>query len=111
MKKFIASAGLVAVSTIGIQAAAPGLSPMETAKPWSISATLRGFYDDNNLTLPSSAEPEDTFGFELRPSAALNLLPTDQTVIRLAYIYSMRWYEARDEDSADHSHDLFASID
>src|SRR4026207_1166905 len=100
MKKFIASAGWVAVSTTGIQAAAPGLSPMETAKPWSISATLRGFYDDNNLALTSSADPEGRFGFEPRPSASLNLLPTDQTFIGLAYIYSMRWYEARDEDSA-----------
>lgn len=111
MKKFIASAGLVALSTTGIQAAAPGLSPMETAKPWSISATLRGFYDDNNLALPSSADPEGSFGFELRPSASLNLLPTDQTFIGLAYIYSMRWYEARDQDSADHSHDLTLKVD
>ena len=111
MKKLIASAGLVAVATTGIQAAAPGLSPMETAKPWSISATLRGFYDDNNLALPSSADPEGSFGFELRPSASLNLLPTDQTFIGLGYVYSMRWFEARDEDSADHSHDLTLKAD
>jgi hypothetical protein len=111
MKKIIASAGLVAVSTTGIQAAAPGLSPMETAKPWSISATLRGFYDDNNLTLPSSADPEGSFGFEVRPAASLNLLPTEQTFIGIGYIYSLRWFEARDEDSADHSHEFTVRAD
>jgi hypothetical protein len=111
MKKIIASAGLVAVSTASLQAAAPGLSPMETAKPWSISATLRGFYDDNNLTLPSSADPEGSFGFEVRPSASLNLLPSEQTFIGLGYIYSLRWFEARDEDSADHSHELTLRAD
>jgi hypothetical protein len=111
MKKIIASAGLVAVSTAGLQAAAPGLSPMETAKPWSISATLRGFYDDNNLTLPSSADPEGSFGFEVRPAASLNLLPTEQTFIGVGYIYSLRWYEAREEDSADHSHEFTVRAD
>lgn len=112
MKKIIASAGLVAVSTTGLQAAAPGLSAMETAKPWSISATLRGFYDDNNLGLPSSTgEIEDTFGFEVRPAAGLNLFPSEQTSVSLAYIYSMRWFEARDENSADHSHDFNVRAD
>lgn len=111
MKKIIASAGLVAVAASTVQAAAPGLSPMETAKPWSISATLRGFYDDNNLALPSSSDPEGSFGFELRPAASLNLLPTEQTFIGLGYIYSMRWFEARDEDSADHSHDFTVKAD
>ena len=61
MKKIIASAGLVAVSAAGLQAAAPGLSPMEAAKPWSISATLRGFYDDNYTAAHKSFE-DDSFG-------------------------------------------------
>jgi hypothetical protein len=105
MKKIIASAGLVAVSSAGIQAAAP-VSPMEAAKPWSISATLRAFYDDNNLSLPTSSDPEESFGFEARPAVGLNLYPSEQTYFGAAYIYSLRWYEARESNSADHSHDL-----
>ena len=75
MKKFIASAGLVAVGATGLHAAyAPGLSPLETSKPWSISATVRGFYDDNYATAPSSfTGKKDSYGIELSPSAAINI--------------------------------------
>src|SRR5687767_8043545 len=109
MKKIIASAGLVAVSTAGLQAAAPGLSPMESTKPWSISATLRGFYDDNYTAIHKDAE-EESFGIELRPAVALNI-PLDQTLLGASYVYSMRWYEARENNSADHTHEvtLFAN--
>jgi len=109
MKKIIASAGLVAVSTAGLQAAAPGLSPMESTKPWSISATLRGFYDDNYTAIHKSDE-EESFGIELRPAVALNI-PLDQTLLGASYVYSMRWYEARENNSADHTHEvtLFAN--
>jgi len=48
MNKLIVSASLVTLGATGLQAAyAPGLSPMETSKPWSVAATVRGFYDDN----------------------------------------------------------------
>ena len=48
MKKIIASASLAALSAASVQAAyAPGLSPQEKSKAWTISGTLRGFYDDN----------------------------------------------------------------
>jgi hypothetical protein len=109
MKKIIASAGLVAVSTAGLQAAAPGLSPMESSKPWSISATLRGFYDDN-YTAINNDEAEESFGVELRPAVAVNF-PLEQTLLGASYVYSMRWYEARENNSADHTHEvtLFAN--
>jgi hypothetical protein len=109
MKKIIASAGLVAVSTAGLQAAAPGLSPMESTKPWSISATLRGFYDDNYTAIHKNFE-EESWGVEVRPAVALNI-PLDQTLLGASYVYSMRWYEAREDNSADHSHEvtLFAN--
>jgi hypothetical protein len=109
MKKIIASAGLVAVSTAGLQAAAPGLSPMETAKPWSISATLRGFYDDNYTAIHKSAE-DDSFGIELRPAVGLNF-PFEQSFVGLSYVYSLRWYESRDGDSDDQSHEVTLKAD
>jgi predicted porin len=109
MKKIIASAGLVAVSAAGLQAAAPGLSPMESAKPWSISATLRGFYDDNYTAIHKSAE-DDSFGIELRPAVALNF-PFEQSFIGVGYVYSLRWYESRDDHETDHSHEFTLRAD
>ena len=109
MKKIIASAGLVAVSTAALQAAAPGLSPMEAAKPWSISATLRGFYDDNYVAAHKSVE-DDSFGFEIRPAASLNF-PMEQTFVGLGYVYSLRYYEAREDNSTDQSHEFTLKAD
>jgi len=103
MKKIIASAGVAALGAVSLQAAyAPGLSPVEKSKPWTISASLRGFYDDNYLT-QSKANERDSFGIELSPSLALNLA-LDQTLIGFSYQYSLRWYEDRSQNSADHSH-------
>lgn len=112
MKKIITSAGLVAMGAAGLQAAyAPNLSSIETSKPWAISATLRGFYDDNYNTISkSSGLKRDSFGFEVSPSASINL-PLDQTFIGASYTYSLRWYEDRKKNSADHSHQFNAKLD
>ena len=106
----------MAVSAASLQAAyAPDLTTMEKAKPWSVSASLRGFYDDNYTTTSSHSsvpglKPRDSFGFEVSPSASLNL-PLDQTFIGLSYIYSLRWYEDRTSDKADHSHQFNGKLD
>jgi hypothetical protein len=109
MKKIIASAGLVAVSAAGLQAAAPGLSPMEAAKPWSISATLRGFYDDNYTAAHKSFE-DDSFGIEVRPAVALNF-PFEQSFVGVGYVYSLRWFEGRPEEETDQSHEFTLRAD
>ncbi len=105
MKKMITSVGLVAFSAANLQAEqyapAPNLSSLQTTKPWSVAATLRGFYDDNYTT--ASVNKLDSFGFEVSPSAKVNwTLP--QTYIGLSYAYGMRFYEDRDNNRADHSH-------
>jgi hypothetical protein len=85
---------------------------MDTSKAWSVSASLRGFYDDNYLY--SAANERDTIGFEVSPSVRFNL-PLDQTFLGARYIYSARYYEDRgtdytgggvttDNDPWDHSH-------
>lgn len=79
-----------------------GLSKVQTSKPWSLSASLRGFYDDNITTVPS-AIAQESFGVEVAPAIGVNLL-RDQTYLGLGYEYRMRWYEDRDPDSTDHSH-------
>lgn len=107
MKKMITSVGLVAFGAANLQAQqyapAPELNSFQTTKPWSVSAALRGFYDDNYTTRPSGTGKRESFGFEVRPSVGLNwTLP--QTYIGLNYDYGMRYYEDREQDSADHTH-------
>lgn len=101
---------MVAISATGLQAQyAPGLSRMETTKPWSISASLRGFYDDNYFAQPKGLADE-SFGFELRPRVAFNL-PMEQTYIGGSYTYSMKYYEARANDHIDHTHEVDLKLD
>ncbi|MDX1952947.1 MAG: outer membrane beta-barrel protein [Verrucomicrobiota bacterium] len=103
MNKIITAAGLVALGAASLQpASAQGMGSTQTTKPWSVSATLRGFYDDNYTTSPKAVR-RDSFGFEVAPSIGLNIF-RDQTTIGLSYLYSMRYYEDRNEDTADHSH-------
>ncbi|HOW66670.1 MAG TPA: outer membrane beta-barrel protein [Candidatus Paceibacterota bacterium] len=106
MKKIITSASIIALGTVGLHAAyAPGLTTTEKSKFWSVSATLRGFYDDNYMTQPSGPAERDSFGVEVSPALTLNF-PMDQTLISAGYIMGMRWYEDRDEDSADWTHQV-----
>jgi len=113
MNKITTSAGIVALAAASVQAQnlAPATGSQEATKPWSISATLRGFYDDNYATAPDWRE-RDSFGFEVSPSASLNLI-RDQTALGLNYVYSMRWYEDRSDiglPSADHAHQFNAKL-
>src|SRR5437879_7202235 len=73
MKKIIASASLAAVGAASLHGAyAPGLSPQEKSKAWTISATVRGFYDDNP-TASIGADKQESWGLEISPSLAVNL--------------------------------------
>lgn len=112
MKKVIASAGMVAVGAAGLQGAnAPGLTRMETTKPWSISGSIRGFYDDNYNVLPSNdPRKSESFGFEFSPSAAFHI-PKDQTYFGGSYTYSMKYYEDRESDEIDQTHSVNLQLD
>jgi hypothetical protein len=104
MKNVMASAGLLALGAVGVESAhAQFLAGAE--KPWSVAGTLRGFYDDNYNTAPDGPNRRDSFGFELRPSAALNLA-NEQTSLTLSYVYSLRYFDDRTKNKADHSHDF-----
>lgn len=120
MKKILISTTLVALGATSLQAAsASGLSEIDKAKPWALSAALRGFYDDNYSTLPTHGAPvlpsgsldaRSSFGFEVSPSASLNL-PLEQTFIGLSYVYSLRYYEDRPIHKYDQSHQFNAKLD
>src|SRR5687768_14344144 len=119
MNKITTTAGLLALGAVSLKAQvyAPEAGSPQATKPWTVSATLRGFYDDNYSTSPDAttgfaAEKRESFGFEVSPSASVNMI-LDQTAFSLGYVYSLRWYEDRDElgfDEYDQSHQFNAKL-
>jgi hypothetical protein len=113
MKKFFVSVGLIAAGTAGLQGAyAPAWNSME-ASMWSVSGTLRGFYDDN-YTTASSGPNRGSFGFELSPQINLNV-PFQQTELGLRYNYGLYYYQEREnlagQNPFDQSHQLDLWVD
>jgi Putative beta-barrel porin 2 len=98
MKKLALSVGLIAAGASSLQAAdTSGMNSMQTSKIWSLSGTLRGFYDDNYNTAPDGTPSKrGSGGFELSPSFSLNL-PLDQTDLGLQYTYGLYYYQDREE--------------
>ena len=111
MKSFFISAGLVAVGTAGLQSAlADDSITAASPKIWSVSATLRGFYDDNYAT---SNTKKGSFGIEFTPSVALNE-SLQQTDIGIRYTYGLYWYQERQilgQDAIDQTHQLDLWLD
>lgn len=106
MKKIVASVGLLAIGASGLQAAgAPGITA-EVSKPWSISATLRGFYDDNinsvSDTVNMGSYSRESIGFEVNPSVQL-MLPLDQGALTAGYAYSYKYYDHELLNSTGHN--------
>jgi hypothetical protein len=128
MKKIIASIGLVTLGAVSSQAQyAPGLTPQETTKPWAVSADLRGFYDDNYLTLPKTIPnvtygipgtqgsgeqyvkgARSSWGLEFSPSASFNH-SVEQTLFSASYVFDLRWYE--DQGTTDMQHQFNVKMD
>jgi hypothetical protein len=121
MNKVIATVGLAALSAASVQAQyAPSLTPLETSKPWSISATLRGFYDDNYLTLPKNyaaatptggvayTHPLSSWGTEVIPSASVYHSMED-TILSANYLYDLRWNE--EHSTADQTHEFNGRVE
>jgi hypothetical protein len=113
MKKFFVSLGLVAAGTASLQAAyAPNADAMQTTKIWSVSATLRGFYDDNYST-SSNGHKQGSAGYEVSPSVGLDV-PLQQTEIGLRYTYGLYYYQERrnqGNDPYDQSHQVDLWLD
>jgi hypothetical protein len=101
MKKVIASAGLLALGAMGSQTAMAQWTAASD-KPWSVSATLRGFYDDNINTSPDKVSSS---GFEIDPSISYNK-NMGPTTITVGYSYSYRYYMERVDNHADQGHDF-----
>jgi hypothetical protein len=98
MKKIVASVGLVALGASSLQALDVGMAS-DTGRFWSVSAALRGFYDDNINTVPDNAQlppgsSRGSAGFEVSPAVFLSL-PLEQTSIGLSYVYDFKYYDSR----------------
>jgi hypothetical protein len=116
MNKVIAAVGLAVVSAASLQAQyAPNLTPLEASKPWTLSADVRGFYDDNYLTLPKTeiingavVHRMGTWGSEVIPGAALNH-SVENTLYSLSYVYDMKWYD-NGSNTMDQTHQFNGSL-
>jgi hypothetical protein len=112
MRNCLKVTGYLAVGMFGVQAA----HGQADSKPWSVSAAVRGFYDDNYATAPSTPAPgqapkQNSYGVEFIPSAGFRWrAPNELTDFKADYIYSLRYYEDR-VNSADHSHQIDLGAD
>ena len=99
MKNLFICVGLAAAGTASLQAYAQELNSMQTTKIWSVSSTLRGFYDDNYATSPNGNK-QGSAGFEVSPSVQFNV-PLQQTEIGIKYTYGLYYYQQRQNDGQD----------
>ena len=97
MKKLFVSLGLAAAGTASLHAAYAPDSTVDNSKMWSLSGTLRGFYDDNYTTTP---QKQGSAGFEASPSFSLNV-PLQQTEIGLRYTYGLYYYQERQSNGSN----------
>lgn len=117
MNKLFVSAGLAAIGAVSLQASstyAPDITAMDASKLWTISGTLRGYYDDNYTTGHSdSTGKRSSWGFELSPQLSI-IVPLQQTELGLRYTYGLYYYQDRENQGAnpiDQSHEADLWID
>lgn len=113
MNRLITLASLAAMGAVSLQ----GQATDDSGRPWSMSAKLRGFYDDNYATAPKDPKPwnpnfpaspfnpippgaEESWGINFAVGAKYALV-RDQTTITAGVDYDLRWYEARVDNEID----------
>ena len=117
MKSFFISAGLVAVGAAGLQSVLADDSanvsiPAPSPKIWSVSASLRGFYD-SNYAVDQAVSHKGSYGIELTPSVAIDD-SLQQTDLGVRYTYGLYWYQQRQImgiNPFDQSHQLDLWVD
>lgn len=101
MKNTLTTAGLAALAVAGFSSTCAAQTvTVDNAKWWQVSASLRGFYDDNYTIAPKNLE-RDSFGFEVRPGVTVGH-EGEQYLAKLSAFYSGRWFEDRDDEPWDH---------
>ena len=101
MKRIFTSAGALGVGILGLCNA-----DAQEAKPWSLKAKLRGFYDDNYATV-NSANPnkDDSFGIDVNPIGTYESA-VGPTQYQIEYDYRLRFFEGRSENKTDNQHKI-----
>ncbi|MGC3958005.1 MAG: hypothetical protein QM813_08720 [Verrucomicrobiota bacterium] len=90
MNKIVTSVGLLAVGVSALHAAESStLNQLQRTKPWSVKATLNGFYDDN---VDSTVNGVESAGVEVMPAIRFGL-PGDQTSFNVGYALSAKFYD------------------
>ncbi len=102
MNKRIVTLGVAAIGVAGVQAADAG-------KVWEVTASLRGFYDDNYTTSPE-ALAEESWGIEVSPGFNLTIGEGTDLEFSAGYAFGMRYYEDRESDNEDYGHELGISL-
>lgn len=102
MKRYFTSASMVSVGILGL------CSVGAQDKPWNLTGTVRGFYDDNYATLPTTPVPggaakDDSFGVEVNPALTWNT-GSGPTTVALTYDYRLRFFEGRPNNQTDNQH-------
>ncbi len=92
MKTYAASVGLLAFGTSFLGAVEnAALNSQQTTKPWSVSASLRGFYDSNINSAPSGSAQESS-GFQISPSINYGFVG-ERTSVNFGYFLAANWYD------------------
>lgn len=115
MKKIAASVGLLALGASALHAAeASTLNSMQQTKAWSVSASLRGFYDDN-ISAASDSVPGNVVssaGIEINPSVDYGFAG-DQTSFNVGYAFTARYFDKKAPgrvDKSDYTHTFDADM-
>ena len=82
----------------------------DAGKVWEVTASLRGFYDDNYTTSPEVLA-EESWGIEVSPGINLTLGEGTDMEFSAGYAFGMRYYEDRESDNEDYGHELGISLD
>jgi len=89
MNRIIASVGLVALGAASVQAQSISTPP---AKWWNVSATVRGFYDDNIDAAHKPTSHDRVWGGEISPGVGITV-GNDQTTLTADYKYAFLYYD------------------
>ena len=82
----------------------------DAGKVWEVTASLRGFYDDNYTTSPDQLA-EESWGIEVSPGINFTLGEGTDMEFSAGYAFGMRYYEDRESDNEDYGHELGISLD
>jgi len=102
MNRKIVTLGVAAFGVVGLQAADAG-------KVWEVTASLRGFYDDNYTTSPEELA-EESWGIEVSPGIGLTIGEGTDMEISARYAFGLRYYDDRKGDQEDYGHELGVSL-